>query len=186
MKTFTRLIDANYTYTRGHSLRVAAYSKEIALRLKMKEEEAQTIYYIGMMHDCGKIGIPDAVLKKPGTLTPEEWKIIQSHTVKGGEILKDFNAIKDIRNGAMYHHERYDGRGYPEGLKGKAIPLCARIICVADAYDAMSSERCYRKSLPQEEILLQLRNNSDKQFQPEIASIMIDMIVDNEIPAVEI
>ena len=178
MNTFAGLIDSKDPYTSGHSTRVAIYSSEISRRMGMSEDEVQTMYYIALMHDCGKIGIPDYILTKPGKLTDGERKIIQSHTVVGGSVLEHFTAIPEIRLGALYHHERYDGNGYPEGLKRDAIPLCARIICVADSYDAMSSKRCYRASLPKEAILKELRDNAGEQFDPKIVQYMIDMIQD--------
>ena len=178
MNTFAGLIDSQDPYTSGHSTRVAIYSSEISRRMGMSEDEVQTMYYIALMHDCGKIGIPDYILTKPGKLTDGERKIIQSHTVVGGSVLEHFTAIPEIRLGALYHHERYDGNGYPEGLKRDAIPLCARIICVADSYDAMSSKRCYRASLPKEAILKELRDNAGEQFDPKIVQYMIDMIQD--------
>ncbi len=178
MNTFAGLIDSKDPYTSGHSTRVAIYASEIARRMGMSEDEVRTMYYIALMHDCGKIGIPDYILTKPGKLTDGERKIIQSHTVVGGSVLEHFTAIPEIRLGALYHHERYDGNGYPEGLRGDAIPLCARIICVADSYDAMSSRRCYRASLPKEAILKELRDNAGEQFDPKIVQYMIDMIQD--------
>lgn len=121
----SKLLDAKDPYTSGHSMRVALYTKEVARRLGKGELEAERFYYIGLMHDVGKVGIPDEVLNKPGKLTPEERAVIERHTKKGGEILKEFTAIPDIVAGALYHHERYDGNGYPEGISGKEIPLCA-------------------------------------------------------------
>lgn len=178
MNTFAGLIDSKDPYTSGHSTRVAIYASEIARRMGMSEDEVRTMYYIALMHDCGKIGIPDYILTKPGKLTDGERKIIQSHTVVGGSVLEHFTAIPEIRLGALYHHERYDGNGYPEGLRGDAIPLCARIICVADSYDAMSSKRCYRASLPKKAILKELRDNAGEQFDPKIVQYMVDMIQD--------
>ena len=178
ISTFTNFIDAKDPYTKGHSSRVALYSREIARRMKMSEDQIENIYYIGLLHDAGKIGIPDGVLNKPGKLDEEEFAKIKEHTTNGEKILQDFTAIEGIQNGAKYHHERYDGKGYPEGLKGEDIPLCARIICVADSYDAMSSNRCYRKHLDKEVILSELKNNSGTQFDPSIVVYMIDMIED--------
>ena len=178
MNTFAGLIDLRDSYTYGHSARVAAYSGEIARRMKMSRNEIQTVHYMGLMHDCGKVGVPDDILKKPGKLSEEERKIIQSHTVVGGKVLEDFTAIPELRQGALYHHERYDGKGYPEGLKGEEIPLFARIICVADCYDAMSSRRCYRNALSEELIIRELQENAGKQFDPGIVPYMIEMIQD--------
>lgn len=178
MNTFTGFIDAKDTYTKGHSVRVAEYATEIARRMKLDSLFVSQIYYISLMHDCGKIGIPDTFLQKPGKLTEEEYKVVQSHTIIGDGILINFTAIPGIRDGAHYHHERYDGKGYPSGLKGADIPLCARIICVADSFDAMNSSRCYRKVLDQSLITQELLNNSGKQFDPEIVPIMISMMKD--------
>lgn len=178
METFAHLVDAKDQYTQEHSFRVALYSEEIARRSGMNEEEATRIRHIALVHDSGKIGVPDAVLNKRGPLNGGEREIINSHAILGGNVLQNFTAIEGIREGAMYHHERYDGTGYPKGLKGKKIPLCARIICIADAYDAMSSDRCYRRHLEKEQILKELRDNSGKQFDPELVKYMIDMIED--------
>ena len=183
MNTFVNMIDAKDTYTQGHSARVAIYSREIARRMKFSEDEINTLYYIALMHDCGKIGIPDAVLKKPEKLTDSEWSLVKSHTQLGSKVLENFTAIDGIRDGALYHHERYDGTGYPEGLKGEDIPLYARIICVADSYDAMNSNRCYRGHLEQDSILEELNANAGTQFDPTIVKHMIAMINDGFVTA---
>ncbi len=178
MNTFAGFIDAKDSYTQGHSKRVAIYSGEIARRMKLSPEEINTLYYIALMHDCGKIGIPDAILNKPDALTVAERNMIQSHTLLGGNVLKNFTAIPGIRDGALYHHERFDGQGYPSGLKGLQIPLYARIICIADSYDAMSSRRCYRKPFCKDRAIEELTANSGKQFDPDLVKYMIDMIND--------
>lgn len=176
MKTFAGLIDAKDPYTKGHSARVSIYAQELGRRIGMKKEEVLNLGYIGLMHDCGKIGVPDNVLTKPAKLDANERKIVEEHTTRGGYVLENFTAIEGIRDGALYHHERYDGTGYPQGLKGADIPLCARIICVADAYDAMNSDRCYRPRLPREKIIKELDDNSGKQFDPDVVVHMIAMI----------
>ena len=178
MNTFAGFIDAKDPYTQGHSTRVAIYSGEIARRMKLSPEEINTLYYIALMHGCGKIGIPDAILNKPDVLTVQERKMIQSHTQLGGNVLKNFTAIPGIRDGALYHHERFDGQGYPSGLKGPEIPLYARIICIADSYDAMSSRRCYRKPFGRDRTIEELTVNAGKQFDPDLVKYMIDMIND--------
>ncbi len=178
MSTFINFIDAKDPYTRGHSRRVATIASELARRLGLSEDEADQIYYAGLLHDSGKISVPDSILKKVGRLTPEEYAIMQQHPVSGGQMLLDFNAIDGIRDGALYHHERYDGTGYPERVKGTDIPLVGRIICVADSYDAMARDRCYRKHLDQDKILSEFRENSGTQFDPKIASIMLEMLLD--------
>lgn len=176
IKTFVNFIDAKDAYTRGHSSRVATYSAEIARRMGKKKSEVDNIYYIGLMHDVGKIGVPDSILNKPGKLTEEEWKVIQTHTILAEAILEDFNAIPHMAEGAKYHHERFDGCGYPTGLAGKEIPETARIICIADAFDAMSTNRCYRDRLPKEVIIDEFRSCSGSQFDPDIVPYMIDYL----------
>lgn len=176
MSTFVNFIDAKDPYTKGHSQRVATVSSELAARLGLSKEIVYHVYYAGLLHDSGKISIPDNILKKVGILTPEEYAIMKTHSTHGGEILKDFTSVPGIREGALYHHERFDGKGYPLGLKGKDIPLFGRIICVADSYDAMARDRCYRKHLSKEKMLSEFQNNSGTQFDPEIVSIMIEMI----------
>ena len=176
MKTFSNFIDAKDPYTNGHSVRVAYYSRELAKKLGLSLAEIEKLYYIALLHDVGKISVPDAVLNKPGPLDPEERKMIEKHTIVGGQMLKDFTAISGIREGALYHHEHYDGGGYPEGLKGEAIPLYARIICVADAYDAMSSDRCYRSKLTTNRIIEELSVNAGVQFDSEIVTCMLELM----------
>lgn len=176
IETFTRFIDAKDPYTNGHSKRVASYTKTIAKELGIEGEELEHIYYIGLLHDCGKIGVSDNILDKPSKLTDEEFEIIKAHTIMGGEILREFKSLENVELGALFHHERYDGGGYPVGLVGEEIPYIARIICLADAYDAMNSNRVYRKRLDKEEIIRQIENNKGKQFDPKIADVVLDLI----------
>lgn len=182
LKTFANIIDAKDEYTRGHSQRVACYSREIARRMNMDEEACRQLYYIALLHDIGKIGITDSILTKPGALTTEERETIKQHVVIGGEILKDFNSIPGIAEGAMYHHERYDGNGYAAGLSGAAIPLFARIICVADSFDAMSSARCYRGKLEMKHIVEELKTHAGTQFDKNVVKYMLEMIADGFAP----
>ena len=179
MKTFTNFIDAKDKYTRGHSIRVGFYTKKIAEKMDFDEDELDNIYYIALLHDVGKINISDSILNKPGKLDEEERNIIETHTTNGAQILKDFNSVPHIVEGARYHHERYDGKGYPEGLAGENIPLVARIICVADAFDAMNSDRCYRKAYPMERIIKELKEGTGKQFDPEVVKVMLELIEEN-------
>ncbi len=181
MQTIAKFVDAKDAHTNGHSIRVAEYATMIARKMGMSDDEVRKMSYIGLMHDCGKMGIADNVLNKPSELTMEERKIMHMHTVYGGEILKSMTTIEGIREGALYHHERYDGKGYPEGLSGEDIPLSARIICVADAFDVMNSDRCYRKHLPMEKIIRELKENSGKQFDPEIVKHFIKILENNEL-----
>lgn len=176
--TFAGTIDAKDKYTNGHSIRVARYSRELAKRMGMSEEEQEHIYYVALLHDIGKIGIPDHILNKPGKLDSEEREVIKTHPKIGADILKNFTALNGIAEGAKYHHERFDGGGYCEGIAGKDIPLVARIIGVADTYDAMSSERCYIKPLSMEKIKSELESGKGTQFDPKIVPHMISMIED--------
>ncbi len=185
LRTFAKTIDAKDPYTNGHSTRVAAYSRELAKRLGMNKDEQERIYYIALMHDIGKIGVPDSILNKPGKLTDEEMDIIRSHVNVGGDILKDFTALNGISDGARYHHERCDGKGYCMGLTKEQIPLVARIIGVADSYDAMASDRCYRKALPEDVIVDELKQCSGTQFDPEVVPHMLAMIEEKIVPIKE-
>ncbi len=185
LRTFANIIDAKDCYTRGHSIRVAIYSRELAKRMKIAEDASQHLYYIALLHDIGKIGISDAILQKPSALTKEERSVIETHVTIGGEVLKDFTSIPGIAEGALYHHERFDGKGYPNGLKGEEIPLFARIIGVADSFDAMSSARCYRPKLEMDYILKELKEKSGSQFDPAVAKYMIEMIEEGVAPIEE-
>lgn len=176
MKTLANTIDAKDKYTNGHSVRVATYSREIARRCGKSAKEQQDIYYIGLLHDIGKIGVPDNIINKPGRLTEEEYQIIRQHPVIGSDILKTISQIPAIVTGARWHHERYDGMGYPDGLVGEEIPENARLIGVADAYDAMTSNRSYRKVLSQEIVRREIELGKGTQFDPYFAKIMIEMI----------
>ena len=182
LKAVANTIDAKDAYTRGHSVRVAIYSRELARRLGRSDEFCERIYYIGLLHDIGKIGVPDAVLNKKGRLDDEEFALIKKHPVTGAEILKDINNISGLEDGVRYHHERYDGKGYCAGLKGEEIPEVARIICVADCYDAMQSARCYRPGLPEDVIRSELEKCSGSQFDPAIAKLMLEMMNDGTAP----
>ncbi len=169
-------VDAKDRYTSGHSKRVAEYARAIAKRLGKSEDELQEIYYAGLLHDVGKIRVPEEVINKPGKLTDEEYDLIKIHPVTSYHILKDISEDSDIALGAKFHHERYDGKGYPNGLSGMDIPEIARIIAVADAYDAMASNRSYRAALPQAVVREQIVQGKGTQFDPEFADIMLAMI----------
>ena len=169
-------IDAKDTYTNGHSGRVAKYSKEIARRYGYSEKAQGDIYMMGLLHDVGKIGVPDAVINKPAKLTDEEFALIKNHPVMGARILKNIREMPALAIGARWHHERFGGGGYPDGLSGSDIPEEARIIAVADAYDAMSSRRSYRDVLPQEVVRGEIEKGKGTQFDPKFADIMLSMI----------
>ena len=176
LQAIARTIDAKDEYTNGHSIRVGYYSRQIAESLGMQADELDNIYYIALLHDIGKIAIPDSILNKPGRLTDEEFKVMKSHTTRGAAILKGISTIPQIIEGAKSHHERYDGTGYPEGLSGENIPFIARIICCADCFDAMASKRVYKEPFSQDVIISEFNRCSGTQFDPEIAKVVIEMI----------
>ena len=176
MLNLANTIDAKDKYTNGHSVRVAEYAREIARRAGKSEQEQDDIYFIGLLHDIGKIGIPDTIINKTSKLTDEEYELIKTHTQVGADILESMTEIEGLSIGAYYHHERYDGKGYPKGLKGEEIPEIARIIGVADAYDAMTSKRSYRDVLPQNVVREEIEKGKGTQFDPYFAEIMLEMI----------
>ncbi|MGN0729528.1 HD-GYP domain-containing protein [Treponema sp.] len=168
IKVFTRFIDAKDFYTAGHSERVGRYSFKIAKEMGKSEDECMNAYYCGLLHDCGKIAVPDEIIAKPDKLTDEEYVLMQEHTIMGYAILKDLTLIPDASFAAFYHHERFDGAGYPNGLKGEEIPEIVRIVSVADVFDCMSRDRYYRKAFPLEAIIEDFKKNSGKQFDPVV------------------
>ena len=176
INALAQTIDAKDRYTNGHSQRVAYYSKEIARRMGKSESEQNTVYIAGLLHDLGKIRIPEAVINKDTSLSEDEEEIIKIHPITGYHILRGLYTDKSINEGAKYHHERYDGKGYPSRLSGDEIPEIARIIGVADSYDAMASNRSYRMALPQEVVRAEIEKGKNTQFDPDIADIMLQMI----------
>ena len=180
VQTLAGTIDAKDKYTNGHSSRVAEYAREIAKRAGYSLRAQEEIYMMGLLHDVGKIGIPDTVINKPSKLTDEEYSVIKTHPMVGYGILKNITEMPQLAIGARYHHERYDGMGYPDGLKGTDIPEEARIIAVADAYDAMSSRRSYHGVFAQEYIKSELEKGKSKQFDPNFAEIMLGIIKEDE------
>ncbi len=173
VSSLAEAIDAKDNYTKGHSGRVADYAKEIARRYGYDEIRQNDVYMMGLLHDVGKIGVPDEVIRKPGRLTDEEFAAIKKHPSIGGRILDNIKEMPALSAGARCHHERYDGRGYPQGLAGEEIPEEARIIAVADAYDAMTSNRSYRNALSQERVREQIETGKGSQFDPVFADIML-------------
>lgn len=180
MYTLAKTIDAKDRYTNGHSMRVAKYSKMLAQRLGLSEEETEELTNMAMLHDIGKIGVPDAIINKNSSLMEDEYYIVKKHPTVGFDILAEMPEMKGISVGARWHHERYDGKGYPDGLKGEDIPLYARIICVADAYDAMTSNRSYRTYMPQDAVRRELEEGRGTQFDPKIADIMLEILKEDE------
>ena len=180
VQTLAEAIDAKDNYTNGHSGRVAKYTREIARRFGYSQKRQDEIYMMGLLHDVGKIGVPDAVINKPAKLTEEEYAQIKTHPVMGDRILKNIRERPKLAVGARWHHERYDGTGYPDGLSGDKIPEEVRIIAVADAYDAMTSRRSYRGILPQDIVRNEIKNGKGKQFDPAFADIMLEMIEEDK------
>ena len=174
--SLAKAVEAKDKYTNGHSERVASYARMIAEKAGMSEADQNDIYFVGLLHDIGKIGVPDTVINKTSRLTDEEFALIKEHPIIGAKILKDITEMPGIEKGARWHHERYDGKGYPDGIKGEEIPEFSRIICVADAYDAMTSTRSYRDILPQEKVRSEIIKGRGTQFDPKYADIMIELI----------
>ena len=168
-------IDAKDEYTNGHSFRVASYSAGLARKIGMPEDEITVLRREAMLHDIGKIGIPDAVLNFPGRLSDEQFETIKSHTTIGAKILSEASALEGAAAVAEFHHERYDGKGYPKGLKGEEIPFHARIVTIADSYDAMSSDRVYRKGLKPSVIKNELIKGRGTQFDPALLDAFMEM-----------
>src|SRR5688500_2916971 len=173
LHSLTSAVDAKDAYTCGHSERVALLSRHLAKTIKLTDAEVERIYMAGLLHDVGKIGVPEAVLQKPGKLTNEEFDQMKKHPEIGARILADIKQIRDIIPGVLHHHERYDGKGYPGGLAGEDIPMMGRILCLADCFDAMTSNRTYRKALPLEVALTEIRRCSGTQFDPGFAEAFL-------------
>jgi response regulator RpfG family c-di-GMP phosphodiesterase len=173
---FAHALEESDRYTRGHSERVAMYARLIAIGLRMSGPEIDTVVKVGLMHDVGKIGVRNDKLNKPGKLTPEELAMFRSHPAKGKRILEPIPFMRDIVPGCYCHHEAWDGSGYPQGLVGDHIPLIGRVVAVADAYDAMTSDRAYRKALPHEIACGELERCTGSQFDPEIVPAFLAQI----------
>ena len=176
-----KTVDAKDENTSHHSQRVSEYAVMIAKELGMSQEECENLRKIALLHDIGKIGVADKVLNKPGRLTDEEYAVMKSHVEIGAEILKDFTLVDNVWEGALYHHERYDGKGYVSGLKGEEIPINARIIGIADAFDAMTANRVYRKKLDFQVVLEEIKKGRGTQFDPQCVDILLKLIQEGKI-----
>ena len=176
IQTLRYTVEAKDTYTRGHSDRVSAYSVLIGKKLGLSDEDLRRLEIGGLFHDIGKIGVPDTILQKAGKLSENEYSEIKNHPTIGAHILSTASIFQDILPIVKYHHERYDGKGYPEQLSGENIPYLARITSVADTFDAMTSKRSYRDSLPLDTVISEFENCSGTQFDPEIAKVFIDIL----------
>ena len=179
MEALAHTIDAKDEYTKGHSMRVAIYARMLAKRMGLSLDDCENIYYMGLLHDLGKIGVPNAIINSPTRLTDEEYEVIKTHPGLGFDILSEIRSRPDLVIGARWHHERYDGKGYPDGKSGEEIPLFARIIAVADSYDAMTSTRSYREYMPQDKVRAEIEKNSGTQFDPKVAECMLSIIDDD-------
>ena len=176
MEALAHTIDAKDEYTRGHSVRVAKYSRMLAEKMGLPAEQCESVYYMGLLHDIGKIGVPNEIINSPTKLTDEEYDVIKTHPGIGFDILAEMKSHPELSTGARWHHERFDGGGYPDHKTNEEIPLEARIIAVADSYDAMTSNRSYRKYMPQEKVRSEIEKNAGKQFDPDVAETMLGVI----------
>jgi HD-GYP domain-containing protein (c-di-GMP phosphodiesterase class II) len=168
MSALVSAIDAKDPYTRGHSQRVALLSRQIAEAAGLSGDDLKHIHIAGLVHDVGKIGMPEAILRKQSRLTDEEFAVVKQHPEIGWRILRDIPQFAPVLDGVRFHHERFDGRGYPHGLKGEGIPLFARIIAIADTFDAMSSTRTYRAAKPREAVLAEMQSCAGTQHDPRL------------------
>ncbi|TFB09073.1 HD-GYP domain-containing protein [Candidatus Atribacteria bacterium MT.SAG.1] len=176
IRALAAAIDAKDPYTKGHSERVAETSVALAQELNLSGRDIENIEYTALLHDIGKIGIADNILGKKSSLTNKEFAIIKEHTIMGAKIIEPVDFLKDSYEAIYHHHERHNGKGYPDGIKSEDIPILARIIAVADAYDAMGSDRPYRKKLNKDKILRELKDQSGKQFDPEVVKAFISVL----------
>ncbi len=175
------LVDAKDPYTDDHSLRVAQYSLMLAEEMGWDRDAVEKLYYIAMLHDIGKVGVPDSILKKTSRLSDAEYQIMKTHTSIGATILKEMNFLDSVDEGALYHHEKYDGTGYPFGLKGEEIPMTARILCLADSFDAMNTVRVYRDKCDESYIIEEIRKGRGTQFDPDVVDAFFRCIEKNRI-----
>jgi len=174
--SFVTAIDAKSPWTKGHSERVTQYAMQIAGEIGLSNEELERLKLSGLLHDIGKIGTYDILLEKPGKLTDEEFELVKKHPRKGAEILSHIQQMTDVIPGVLYHHERYDGKGYPDGLKEEEIPLYARILCVADCFDAMTADRPYRPAPGKEYAISEFRRCSGTHFDPQVVEAFLNVL----------
>jgi HD-GYP domain-containing protein (c-di-GMP phosphodiesterase class II) len=183
LRALTSSIDAKDPYTRGHSERVALMSRWIAEQLakrgSLDDEQVHRVYLAGLLHDIGKIGIDETVLRKAGKLDDDEWQCIRRHPSIGASILRGIKQMRDIVPGVLHHHERIDGKGYPDGLKGNEIPLTARIVGLADSFDAMTSRRTYRDAMSVDAALAEIRKGLGTQFDETVGRVFLSRDIDH-------
>ena len=180
IEAFAKVVDLKDAYTQGHSFRVAKYTEMLARELGYDEETVEKYHRIALMHDIGKVGVPDSVLNKPGKLTDEEFSLIQSHTSRGYEVLENISIMPEIAVGARAHHERPDGKGYPQSLKNEEIPRVAQIIAVADCFDAMYSNRPYRSRMNFDKVVSIIREVSGTQLAPDVVDAFLRLVEKGE------
>ena len=171
-------LEAKDPYTRGHSERVGRWSRRIAAGLGLPPETVQTVAQAGLLHDIGKIGVPEAVLRKPGPLEESEWVLMRRHPVIGAQIVAPFESLAGVSSVIRHHHERHDGSGYPDGLVGDAVPLGARIVAVADIFDALTSDRPYRAALPREAALEHLASGAGTWLDEDVVAVALGVFHD--------
>ena len=186
LEVFADFVDAKEETMKGHSKGVAECARAIALKLGMSKNDAENVYYAALVHDIGKCYVPDYILKKQGDLSAEEYETVKTHAAKGAEMLKNCKSVPHAVEAALYHHERYDGTGYPTGKAGEEIPLIGRIICVADCYHVMSTGVVYKEKTSKERIIQELREQKGKQFDPMLADIMIEILEERDMETWEI
>jgi len=176
IRAFAAAIEARDQYTRWHSEKVAEYAQQICINMGLDEQTAGMAYLAGLLHDAGKIGVPESILIKPGRLIDAEFEVIKKHPEIGVNILRSMQNMKEILQVIRHHHERYDGSGYPDGLKGEDIPLLSRILAVADAFDAMTSDRSYRKAFSFDKVVQEIESNAGTQFDPQVAQSFLGLL----------
>ncbi|MBZ0253122.1 MAG: HD domain-containing protein, partial [Candidatus Methylomirabilis sp.] len=186
LKMLVQMIEARDEYTRGHSERVLAYAKAVGGAYGLSERELEDLGWSALLHDFGKIRVPDAIIKKPARLDPEEWTVMKRHPKDGADLLRPIAQLRGAIPGVELHHERWDGRGYPHGLREGQIPLQARIVSIVDAYDALTSNRAYRSPMSHREAVEELARNAGTQFDPETVALIQREFPEGFLPAEDV
>jgi len=183
VRALAAAVEAKDHYTEGHSERVTAYALQIGAEMRLDKAQLRTLELAGFLHDVGKIGVPESILRKAAPLTEEEYEIFKTHSRLGSEIIRNIEGAEEISKIVLHHHERWDGNGYPDGLTQDKPPLLSRILAVADAFDAMSSQRPYRGRIALEKTLRTVRQAAGTQFDPNIAEVFLLAVSEGRIPA---